>query len=1083
MKKEQQNLESIPQPKEKLLVGNVLDIDRTMPTQSMMQLAYEYGPIFQLHIPGGKRTIIISGFELVNEICDDKRFDKKLSRQIQALRPLGGDGLFTATTQEPNWRKAHNILLPNFGMRSMKGYMPMMVEIAEQLLGKWSRLNSDDEIDVVSDMTRLTLDTIGLCGFGYRFNSFYRDSTHPFVESMMRALTEAMDRMNRLPVEDMFAVAKRHQLEADIALMNSTVDRIIQERRTSGDFSQKKDLLSSMLTGVDKQTNEKLDDVNIRYQIITFLIAGHETTSGLLSLALYHLMSNPETLKKAYEEVDRVLGPDMTAPTFDQVNQLRYITQVLKETLRLWPTAPVFTRSPYEETVIGGKYKVMPDDVFNVLLPMLHRDRSIWGDNVEEFDPDRFAPGLEQQRPANAYKPFGDGQRACIGRQFAMQEATLALGMILQRFELINHTNYKLKIHESLTRKPEGFKIQVKKRQNKSRTMTRSTITAMPEAVTTTRSEQASQSSVPRHGTPLLVLFGSNMGTAEELAHRIGEDAERMGFASTVADLDESAEELPKEGAVVIVTASYNGAPPDNAKKFYDWLRSKQSGSDALRGVNYTVFGCGNTDWAATFQAVPRFIDSSLECAGARRIYALGEGNAKEDFDGQFEEWYRPLWGTLFKELHIDASVSEARSSGPLYKVEIVSALGESPLAASLGARPAKVLVNRELQRKDGTHPAERSTRHIELELPEEVTYRAGWHLGVVPTNPSALVERVARRFSIGTETYVRLHKSDRRKAVLPTDAPILVASLLADYVELQDVATRKQIKILADYTECPPEKKALLALCGEDEASAQLYRQEVLAKRKSLIDLLEEFPACELPFNIYLEQLPALRPRYYSISSSPLQDARRCSITVAVVDAPARSGHGQYRGICSSYLQNIQEGEYIHAFVHDMRSSFILPERLTTPLIMVGPGTGLAPFRGFLQERAVQQAQGEQVGETLLFFGCRHPEQDFLYEDELRSLLQRGITELHVAFSRLPSQPKTYVQDLLWTNRARVWALLEQGAVVYVCGDAGAMAPAVRKAFANLYCEMTGHNEQQAEQWLTQLTDAGHYLVDVWPS
>jgi cytochrome P450/NADPH-cytochrome P450 reductase len=269
------------------------------------------------------------------------------------------------------------------------------------------------------------------------------------------------------------------------------------------------------------------------------------------------------------------------------------------------------------------------------------------------------------------------------------------------------------------------------------------------------------------------------------------------------------------------------------------------------------------------------------------------------------------------------------------------------------------------------------------------------------------------------------------------------------------------------------------IALCSEDEASVQHYRQEMLAKRRSLIDLLEEFPACELPLNVYLEQLPALRPRYYSISSSPLQDAHRCSITVAVVDAPARSGHGQYRGICSTYLQNMQEGEYIHAFVHDTRSSFMLPEKLTTPLIMVGPGTGLVPFRGFLQECAVQQVQSEQVGETLLFFGCRRPEQDFLYEDELRSLAQRGITELHVAFSRLSDQPKTYVQDLLWANRA----LLEQGAVVYVCGDAGAMAPAVRKAFANLYCEMTGQNEQQAEQWLTQLTDAGYYLVDVWPS
>jgi cytochrome P450/NADPH-cytochrome P450 reductase len=1079
-----QNRERIPQPKEKFLIGNLLDVTAGMPVQSMMRLAREYGPIFQLNIVG-RNLIAVSGFDLVDELCDETRFDKKVWTPLRNVRSFAGDGLFTAETQEPNWHKAHSLLLPNFGMRAMRGYLPMMVDIAEQLVGKWNRLNADDEIDVAGDMTRLTLDTIGLCGFDYRFNSFYREDMHPFVDSMVRSLAEAMARGRRLPIEEKLAIGKHRQFQTDVDLMNSIVDRIIKERRESGeDLSTKKDLLSYMLTGVDKQSGEKLDDVNIRYQIITFLIAGHETTSGLLSFTLYELLHHPEVLKKAYEEVDRVLGQDLDVmPTFEQVNQLRYVSQILKETLRLWPTAPAFALYPYEETVIGGKYRVGPENELAVIIPMLHRDPVVWGENAEDFDPDRFSPELEPRIPANAYKPFGNGQRACIGRQFAMQEAILVLGMLLQRYEFIDHTNYEFKIRETLTLKPDDFKIKIRKRSASEGTISRSAIDAMPKIVASSQDQAGTLPEAPRHGTPLLVLYGSNMGMAEDLANRIGEDGERMGFASTVAELDAYVEQLPREGAVVIVSASYNGMPPDNAGQFYDWLRSNRLSEDALNGVHYTVFGCGNRDWASTFQAVPRFIDSQMAQFGARRFYPRGEGDAREDFDGQFEDWYRSLWGTLFRELHIEASAPETRENGPAYAFEVVATPQELPLAASLGARPMKVLVNRELQRREAGFSSGRSTRHLEVALPDDARYRAGWHLGVVPRNPAPLVERVAGRFHLGLETYLVLRKNDRRKTLLPLETPVSVASLLANYVELQDVATRKQIKVLADHTECPPEKRALLALCGDDAVSAEKYRQEVLTKRLSLIDLLEIFPACELPFNVYLELLPALRPRYYSISSSPLRDASRASITVAVVDAPARSGRGQYRGICTSYLQNLREGDYIHAFIQDTHSSFLLPDDPTTPLIMVGPGTGLAPFRGFLQERAVQRARGEKVGATLLFFGCRHPEQDFIYEDELKTSVADGIAELYPAFSRLAGQPKRYVQDLLREQKERVWEIIQQGATLYVCGDAGAMAPAVRLVFAEIYREMTGQSAEEAEQWLVALTDANRYQVDVWPA
>jgi cytochrome P450/NADPH-cytochrome P450 reductase len=281
----------------------------------------------------------------------------------------------------------------------------------------------------------------------------------------------------------------------------------------------------------------------------------------------------------------------------------------------------------------------------------------------------------------------------------------------------------------------------------------------------------------------------------------------------------------------------------------------------------------------------------------------------------------------------------------------------------------------------------------------------------------------------------------------------------------------------MATHTECPWTRPRLLALT-EDEGR---YQEEVLGPRKSVIDLLEEFPACPLPFNRYLEMLPPLRPRYYSISSSPLENARRCSITVAVVDGPARSGRGSFQGVCSSYLLRQPEGGQIHAFVKDTKSAFRLPDDPATPIIMIGPGTGLAPFRGFLQERAALRAAGRAVGPALLFFGCRHPRQDFIYEDELRGFAEHGVARLFACFSRLADEQKTYVQDQVLREGAEVWKLLQSGAVVYVCGDASRMAPDVRRAFAAIHRQETGGDERAADAWLDRLTAENRYLVDVW--
>src|SRR5439155_887574 len=232
-----------------------------------------------------------------------------------------------------------------------------------------------------------------------------------------------------------------------------------------------------------------------------------------------------------------------------------------------------------------------------------------------------------------------------------------------------------------------------------------------------------------------------------------------------------------------------------------------------------------------------------------------------------------------------------ATVSGPMFAIEVVPGERMSPFVASLGARPMRIAVHRELHSMAGPDPSTASTRHVEFELPEGVIYRAGDHLGVIPHNSDSLVRRVAARFGFEKDAFIRLHalaarmqshervrfgfekdafirlhaRSERR-TFLPIGERISVHSLLADYVELQDIASRAHIRALANYTECPFTKTALEGLPAENGGT---YRDEVLLMRKSVVDLMEQFPACKLPLEIYLEMLPPLAPRYYSISSS----------------------------------------------------------------------------------------------------------------------------------------------------------------------------------------------------------------------
>jgi unspecific monooxygenase len=456
-------LHRIPHPPHRLpLLGDVLGASRRTPLQDSLRFARQLGPIFR-RSAFGKEFVFVWGADLVADLADENRFAKHVGLGIANLRPVAGDGLFTAYNHEPNWQLAHDILAPAFSREAMAGYHPMMLSVAGRLMDHWDRAAAAGRsVDVPGDMTKLTLETIARTGFGHDFGSFERARPHPFVTAMVGTLRHAQ-RRNTVPSALAPLLLRRasRRNAADIDRLNRTVDDLVRERRAHG--GGQGDLLDRMLATAHPETGERLSAQNVRRQVITFLVAGHETTSGALSFALHYLSRHPGAASRARAEVDRVWG-DTPEPAYEQVAKLRYVRRVLDESLRLWPTAPAFGREAREDTVLAGEHPMRRGAWALVLTPMLHRDPGVWGADAEAFDPDRFEAAAVRSRPPHTFKPFGTGARACIGRQFALHEATLVLGLLLRRYELRADPDYRLKVTERLTLMPEGLRLHPERR-------------------------------------------------------------------------------------------------------------------------------------------------------------------------------------------------------------------------------------------------------------------------------------------------------------------------------------------------------------------------------------------------------------------------------------------------------------------------------------------------------------------------------------------------------------------------------------------------------------------------------------------
>ncbi|BCE03827.1 cytochrome P450 [Marinicellulosiphila megalodicopiae] len=1048
-----------PGPKPWPIVGNIPDLlGGPGLIQGLIGVGKQHGPLFRLTL-SGYSPIFATNYDIINLLCDESKFEKKVSKSLEMVRQLTGDGLFTAYPEEPNWHKAHDLLMPAFSLGALNNYYPAMQNVGLQLVDRWEK--NPENINVVDDMTRLTLETIGLCGFGYSFESFEKEDTHPFINGMLGALSETMNRLTRPQWLTAIMKGKQKEFTGNIHYLNEIVDNVIQDRKKESGAKRidKNDLLSLMLD------SKQLDDTNIRNQIITFLIAGHETTSGLLSFALYYLLKHPEALRKTQNEIDSILGEDQTkTPSYRELSRFKYLRQVLNESLRLWPTAPVFAVTPKEKTTLPGGYEVNPGEQISVLIPLLHRDPEVWGDNVELFDPDRFSLENEQNRPENAFKPFGNGQRACIGRQFAIQEATLALVLVLHRFDIIDHTNYELKIKESLTLKPDNFFINVRKRVFKKFTKNDSTLTNNPTNIDSNASLSLLKP-VLSHSSNINVYYGSQMGFTEQLAQQYSDFISNFGITSNAMPLNSAVDSILNEDIFAVFAASYNGQPTKNSEQFIQWIESLNN--NELVGKSFILFGCGHKDWFATYQQVPKRIYNALINAGATSLLALGEGDAREDILGDFEHWQNSTTSLLNEIVNIKQRnennvievKQEANHQPDKSNVKIQWLIKQASTQKNdllFDVISVKKLITSENETWAG------QKFELVLKSPNDQYYRAGSHLELSVTNPKSLVTRFMKRMRLDDQDTLQFSKKFGLRFLNNdnnhSNNIVNAKKLCEQYLDLHCKISARTLKIFLQFIQCPPEKMVIEQILSLDNHYF------------NIVDVLEKLPSLSLEFDDLLELIPSLKSRYYSIASC-FETNKHIKLIISEVN------DNQFTGLASTYFNRLLKGKIkqVKAKVIDLQPDFSINPTSNTHNIMIGAGTGVAPFIGFSE-----LMQSKQIKDKLtLIYGCKRIGVDSIELPFFEKLQSDNYIQLFIAQSQPENKQKKYVQDVLLEIGDQIFDKIHNGAKIFICGDANNMAQSVQQ---NLKTIAVLHGKiEDSQKWLDQLISNKQLVMDIW--
>ncbi|KAI9836037.1 MAG: hypothetical protein M1819_001648 [Sarea resinae] len=627
-----------------------------------------------------------------------------------------------------------------------------------------------------------------------------------------------------------------------------------------------------------------------------------------------------------------------------------------------------------------------------------------------------------------------------------------------------------------------------------------------------------------------VVFYGTQTGNAEDYANRLAKEGHsRFGLKTMVANLEdydyEDLDNFPEDKVMMVVASTYGeGEPTDNAVDFYNFFTDDQvqfqkggSVSDRpLGNIKYVTFGLGNKTYEY-YNAVIHKINTVFESLGATRIGPVGEG---DDSEGTLEEdfltWKETMWAQLAQAMNLEEreSVYEAvfnvEESSTLTKDSSQVFVGEPNAAQLNGTAKGPYHSNNPyvapiVESKELFGVKDRNCMHIEIDLSQSnLAYETGDHLAILPTNARVEVERCLEVFGLSSKRDTVIDISPLEPtAKLHFPTPTTYEAVFEYYLEICAPVSRQLLTGLANFAPTDSSKQELIKL-GSDK---DYFHEQIANHYLNLAQTLQKLDKgpWNVPLSFLIEGFHKLQPRFYSISSSSLVQKNKVSIT-AVVDRIKIPGSPlELRGVTTNYLMALMQKQHgnvapephgvsysisgprnkydgIHVPVFVRHSNFRLPTDPSKPIIMIGPGTGVAPFRAFVQERAQNAKSGQSVGPTLLFFGCRNSKEDFIYQDEWKQY-QAAIGKnfkLITAFSREGAQ-KVYVQNRLKEHGKEVCDLLSQGAYVYVCGDAGRMARDVHHVITDLIAESRGLDATAAEEVVKGMRTSAHYQEDVW--
>ncbi|KAI8137406.1 NADPH-dependent cytochrome P450 oxidoreductase [Fennellomyces sp. T-0311] len=625
----------------------------------------------------------------------------------------------------------------------------------------------------------------------------------------------------------------------------------------------------------------------------------------------------------------------------------------------------------------------------------------------------------------------------------------------------------------------------------------------------------------------VVIFYGSQTGTAEDYAERLGKQCKkRFGVPALVLDLEQCnmkyLDQIPEDCIAMFVLATYGeGEPTDNATEFWELLESPEfSEGDDLGNLRYFIFGLGNTSYTY-YNWVSKTVDKKLTECGATRLGELGLGDDEKSLEDDFEAWQEEMWPLFGESMETDAAsngssghdttyhvVEQTECNGHVYCGE----LGDMSQNAWGSKKPYPALITT----RDLLNGSDRHCLHLEVDISGSgMSYTTGDHIAIWPTNSEDEVLGLARTFGLEgkLDTIICVTATDETSAKKsPFPQPTTYRAMLRHYLDICQLPPRPTLEMIAPFAPSPEATEILQKLAKDKDE----YRQVVLDSVRNLAAVLNyasSGAAYRVPSDVLVECFGRLQPRYYSISSSSSESPDSVSVTAVTLKFnPDPTPERTVFGVNTNYLWAVHtalndedeaiqveteysidgpNGQYFDDKlktaklpVHIRQSSFKLPTDTTKPVIMVGPGTGVAPFRGFVRERAYQKKHhGKSIGPTILYFGCRRSNEDFLYKEEWPELFNElgGSSRLITAFSR-ETDRKVYVQDKLNENATETWDLIaNKGAYVYVCGDAKRMAKDVQSALVGFAKQFGGYDDAGAADYISKLRDAGRYQEDVW--